>query len=285
MIKKLAWCTDIHLNFLHKEQRMRFYHELAKTHPDAVLITGDIAEGDDVVEKLNEMQEALDRPIYFVLGNHDFWHSSAEAMDEKILSAIDKNLWYLGSGLAQPLDDKTVLVGVDGWADGRLGDYENSTVQLWDSQLIDNLAKGAAYTVSGKYDKKGLLSAMQKEADMDAWWLGQQLSECLSLKPERIIIGTHIPPFKEASKYRGKISDDSFLPFYTCKAIGDVLLQYANDNPEIKFEVYCGHTHGAAVFQAAANLVVEAGAAEYREPALQKIIHIGGCNKPESVTN
>ena len=38
------------------------------------------------------------------------------------------------------LTKDAALVGVDGWADGRLGDYARSTVMLNDYLLIENIA-------------------------------------------------------------------------------------------------------------------------------------------------
>lgn len=266
-IKNLGWCTDIHLNFLERDERLAFYQEIAKAKPDALMITGDIAESEDLIEKLTEMVTELDMPIYYVLGNHDFWHTSKDAicreMEEKLLS---HNLWYLTSCAFHQLNDKTILLGVDGWADGRLGDFAGSHVSLWDSVYIEDLA--------GQGSKNKLLAKMQELADEDADWLGQQLEAAVLRKPEKIIIATHIPPFREASLYRGKISNDDFLPFYTCKATGDVLSKYAKENPDIKFDVYCGHTHDAAIYLDGPNLTVIAGAVKYREPKLQMVIDV-----------
>ncbi|PCH54758.1 MAG: serine/threonine protein phosphatase, partial [Legionellales bacterium] len=52
---KLAWLTDIHLNFLEQDVRQEFYLEIIKTNCDAILITGDIAEAPSLCEILKEM--------------------------------------------------------------------------------------------------------------------------------------------------------------------------------------------------------------------------------------
>lgn len=275
-IKNLAWCTDIHLNFLKLYQRYDFYETILKSKADGVLITGDIAEGTDVIKTLNEMQEYLQLPIYFVLGNHDFWHFSVEELEAELEKLANDNLHYLTQETYTALSPETFLLGVDGWADGRLGNYKDSEVILWDSKLIPALREGIGMQMHGwTHNRERLLANMQKQADLDAYHLEGQLTYALTHNPERIIIATHIPPFREASMYRGAISNDDFLPFYTCKAIGDVLLRTAEANPGTTFEVFCGHTHGAAHFQAAPNLLVEAGAAEYNHPAVQWVIDIG----------
>lgn len=50
---KIAWLTDIHLNFLKVEARKKFYQQVIKTGADRILITGDIAEAKDVCEILH----------------------------------------------------------------------------------------------------------------------------------------------------------------------------------------------------------------------------------------
>ncbi len=67
---KLAWLTDIHLNFLDKSGRKKFYQQIVASQVEAVLISGDIAEAPSVSDILKEMIEQIQMPIYFVLGNH-----------------------------------------------------------------------------------------------------------------------------------------------------------------------------------------------------------------------
>ena len=40
---KLAWVTDIHLNFLESAEREGLYHDIVATNSNAVLVSGDIA--------------------------------------------------------------------------------------------------------------------------------------------------------------------------------------------------------------------------------------------------
>ena len=48
---KLAWATDIHLNFLTTLARRRFL-ESVKEQADALVVTGDIAESNSLGETL-----------------------------------------------------------------------------------------------------------------------------------------------------------------------------------------------------------------------------------------
>ena len=68
---KLTWITDVHLNFLKKDERIDLYHTLIATDSNGVVISGDIAEAISIELILKEMASTIQKPIYFVLGNHD----------------------------------------------------------------------------------------------------------------------------------------------------------------------------------------------------------------------
>jgi predicted MPP superfamily phosphohydrolase len=267
---KLAWLTDIHLNFIDDEQRKKYYQEIISTQCNAVLISGDIAEAPSVVKMLNEMAKTIKMPIYFVLGNHDYYRGQIDDVRE-VMTAITKPnnfLFWLGASGIHQLNDHTVLLGQDGWADGRLGDYQNSRVVLNDSRMIADLLQAKFL---GKYQ---LLDKMQQLADADAVRLKNDLNKAHAQKPKKIIVLTHVPPFKEACMYEGKISADDWLPFFSSKITGDVLMQAAQENPGIEYLVLCGHTHGKAEYQCLDNLLVRVGAAEYYEPGVQGVVEV-----------
>ena len=72
---RLAWLTDIHLNFLDDDDRRSFLEAVAD-QADAFAISGDIGESTKIIGYLKEMEEIVRKPIYFVLGNHDFYRGS-----------------------------------------------------------------------------------------------------------------------------------------------------------------------------------------------------------------
>ncbi len=126
---RLAWATDIHLNFLTSMDRRRFL-ESVKGQADALLITGDIAESNSLGEILRQILAVLDMPIYFVLGNHDFYWGSVVGTRSAVAEMISgsENLVYLSQAGVVELTPSTALVGHDGWADARLGDFDGSEV-------------------------------------------------------------------------------------------------------------------------------------------------------------
>ncbi len=268
---KVTWLTDIHLNFLDREMRMNFYQKILKSSGDKILITGDIAEAPSVADMLREMASIVNKPIYFVLGNHDYYRGQIDEVRKEItdLTQSKKLLYWLPAVGPQYLGDDIVLLGEDGWADGRYGDYVNSRVSLNDSRLINDLLHSK---ILGKYQ---LLEKMQQLADEDANQLQISLNDAIAkYNPRKIIVLTHVPPFKELCLHEGKISSDDFLPFFSSKATGDVLIKTAKKNANIEFLVLCGHTHSQAYLRPWDNLTVKVGKAEYMEPVIEEVITI-----------
>ncbi|MBI2792840.1 MAG: metallophosphoesterase family protein [Gammaproteobacteria bacterium] len=266
---KLIWLTDIHLNFLNKKSRMDFYQKIIATSGDKILISGDIAEAPSVSEILKEMAETIQKPIYFVLGNHDYYHGQVDSLRQEMrdLTKDEALLHWLPASGAQDLGDQTILLGEDCWADGRYGDYVNSRASLNDSRLINDLFQS---NILGKYP---LLEKMQQLADKDAKQLKSSLADAIkNHRPKKVIILIHVPPFKEACLHKGKVSSDDCLPFFASKVTGDVLMQMAQENTDIAFLALCGHTHSKANWQPCDNLTIKAGAAEYTKPKIQEII-------------
>ena len=262
-----AWLTDIHLNLIDDVTRQKFYQEIVNTGCDGVLISGDIAEAPCLVDILNEMVRYIDKPIYFVLGNHDYYRGHIQEVHDAMTALTKEHdkLFWLPASEIQKLENNTFLIGQDGWADGRLGDYQNSRVVLNDSRMIADLFQEK---ILGKYQ---LLEKMQQLADADAIKLQNDLKQAVSQTPKKIIVLTHVPPFKEACLHEGKISGDDWLPYFSSKVIGDLLTAVAQQNPQIEFLVLCGHTHSKANV-CYDNLVIEVGKADYCRPEIQKII-------------
>ena len=267
---KLAWMTDIHLNFVEPDQRQVFYHSILQTDCDGLLITGDIVDANNFSAVIKEMLDHINKPTYFVLGNHDYYGGNVKDVRQNAseLTQSEKHLHWLPHA-THLLNDHTALVGQDGWADGRYGDYENSRLSKKVNCLIDDLSK------SQQQGELGLLRKMQELADHDAAMLAQQVHQVIEAsQPKRILVLTHVPPFKESSVYRDKMSSIYHLPFYASKATGDILLAFAKKYPDVTFDVLCGHTHGNAFYQPQSNLSVTTGHADFYRPAVQKIITI-----------
>ena len=262
----LAWLTDIHVNFLSPEKREVFCDELCDSEADAFLITGDISEAPTLELHLMELADGVRRPLYFVLGNHDFYRGSIPGVRSAIAARCARSEWlrYLPEAGVVSLSETCALVGHDGWADGRFGNYRDSPVMLNDYVLIRELAW---------LQPEDRLSRIQALAEEGARHLRRTLKEALDRHP-RAVVATHVPPFREACWHQNAISDDNYLPHFSSKASGDALREVLEGRPDKEVLVLCGHTHGAGRTQPLPNLEVRTGGAEYGRPAIQEIVLI-----------
>ena len=83
-MRSIAWMTDIHLNFLQRPDILKFCRQVAQRNPDAVLLGGDIGDARTITNHLGIFQDILKCPIYFILGNHDFYHGSVVQVREQM---------------------------------------------------------------------------------------------------------------------------------------------------------------------------------------------------------
>ena len=72
-----------------------------------------------------------------------------------------------------------------------------------------------------------------------------------------------IAPVEDAAVNQGHPIADDYLPFFSCKAVGDVLLEVAQSYPRCQTLVIYGHTHDGGEIQATETLRVGPGPAEY----------------------
>ncbi len=264
---RIAWCTDIHLDHLRAAGRARFAESLLATGADAVLVTGDISTADRLSGHLVELERAVGRPVLFVLGNHDFYGGSIASVREAMreLAAREPHLRHLPVCEPIALGSRTVLVGCDGFGDARLGHGLTTPVVLNDHLLIRELAG---------LSRPELVETLRALGDQEATRLREKLT--LVRDAEHVIVATHVPPFREATWHEGRASDDQWLPFFSCKAVGDVLEAHARAHPRTSLTVLCGHTHGSGVARLADNLVVYTGGADYGSPVVAGVLEADG---------
>jgi 3',5'-cyclic-AMP phosphodiesterase len=265
-MKRIGWVTDIHLNFLKKPAVDSFCHQILSAQPDVLLVGGDIGEAKDVEDYLCILEDSLQMPIYFVLGNHDFYFGSIAEVRKSVgkLAKYSEWLhWLLTAGIIE-LTSQTCLIGHDTWADGRFGNYSKSNVILSDYRLIEEF-KGLS-----SYERFLQLNKLGNEA---ADYFREIVPEALK-RYQNIIVLVHVPPFKESCWHEGRISNDNWLPHFSCKAVGEVLFDMMSKHMDKQMTVLCGHTHGAGEAQILPNLFVKTGGATYGCPQMQDIIFI-----------
>ena len=267
---KLAWATDIHLNHATNAAQHRFY-QAVKDQADALLVTGDIAESPTIGRFLTAMTTLAERHAI------SFWATTIITVAPLPTRDSTSPSWWANSEpcLLEPHRccrvDAAHRPGRPRWLgrrpagrfEGVRGDPERLPA---DRRTV--LLEGFVH--AGQARLRHVLQALGDEA-------ATHLKAVLPVAAEKyphVIVATHVPPFREATWHEGRPSSDDFLPFFACKAVGDVLLEAAQSHPECQILVLCGHTHGGGEVQVLENLRVVTGPAEYGKPEIQRIIDV-----------
>ena len=268
---KLGWLSDIHLNFLDEEARARFFEDLSACKVDGWLVSGDLGEAPSIVRYLIEFNSKLSAPTYFVLGNHDFYHGSLAEVTARVsaLNSANNRLAWLTESAPLQLCDDLILVGDDGWSDGRLGNFADTPVELNDFFLIEELSGLTRKDLVARVNDLGAKSAARLQEKLDF----------AAAQSSNVLVVTHSPPFEGATWHEGEISSPDWLPWFSCEAAGKAILKTADANRDTNFVVLCGHTHSGGQYSPTANVTVHTAHAEYGRPAVQAVVEFesDGC--------
>jgi Icc protein len=261
---RLDWITDPHIDHLPSEKALiGFVQQLHERESDGLLITGDIAESRTIYDYLGIVSGAYQRPVYFVLGNHDYyggWRAQTHARVRAVCERVPEGIlnWMPDVGVKM-LSSDTALVGHGGMYDGQEGEpgLEMSMTDFHmpagNLDMIQALGYGSRHLFE-------LLLELGREC---AEHVRQQVRRAVRQGARRVLVLTHVPPFIESSLFRGRPSSARAAPFYVNRGLGDALLELADELPHVRLEVLAGHTHGACVYRPSGNLVIRVGRARY----------------------
>jgi len=283
---KIAWATDIHLDFItHPSNPIAsaknldvFSKLLNKNNPEYIILTGDISIAPHLLDHLIALESRTLVPIYFVLGNHDFWRGDIETVRRTMtrLSSGSERIRYLSAIPYVMLSNDIALIGHDGWYDGLNGNPHDTPFNMNDWYQI------ADYVSVNKMGSKGpnspnidaILGVARRQAKKATQHIADGIKSMLAQqKPKKIIIATHVPPFTNPIDL-SKNSPPDLYPWYSSKTMGDMLLSAAKAYSNISFEVFCGHIHTKYEGQITPNLILRSGAAEYAAPNTQGVFDI-----------
>ena len=261
---RYAWLTDIHLEFLGSKETVVFVKELAAQKLDGFFVTGDISTALQIEAHLQLLEDVYQSPVYFVLGNHDYYGGSIESVRKLVEEVCSKSKWlhWLSVSGVVRISQDTCLIGHDSWADGRFGDYAGSKVLLNDYLKIQNFVNAREI---------GRLAVLNSLGGQAATHFQDILPGALE-HYNHVIVLTHILPFKESCWHEGEISANDWLPHFPCKAVADVSEKTMEGFPDKQMTVLCGHTHRSGRCRILPNLEVKTGGAKYGSPMIQEVV-------------
>lgn len=244
---KLVWVTDPHFDILHPNAPELFGAE-ASPLGEALVVTGDIAKAPSLRATLRGLEKGFKKPVYFVLGNHDFYRGSFQTVP---LIAQKFRGWL--NNTAFPLTKNTVLVGTGGWYDTRLGNPRR--LEMEDHHLIREFQDRSI---------DDIIEISRQRADTEAAVTKERLIEGAK-QFKHILFATHIPPFPPEKR------DLVWDPWFVNVAMGRVLADVAAEYPETRFTVLCGHRHRPWTYQHSHNLLMFQGEADYYNPQVTRV--------------
>lgn len=250
----LLFGTDWHLNFLTDKATENFIQNIYKENPtaDGLILTGDISSGEALNKHMTMLAENFPKPIFFCLGNHDFYNKSFQYIDEltaRLTKRFD-NLYWLNQG--SHIYKGSSIVGVNGWYDCRQGNSQ-TRIELRDFSAIEDL-------LAGLNNRDLLIELVRKRADKEANRLDALLfEEVCRFDSDVVFIATHVSPYSQSCLNEGEQSNSEWLPWFCSYVIGEVIDKYAENHTDKKFVVLCGHSHSPGTYRRRDNLVVYTG--------------------------
>ena len=253
---KFLRLTDLHLNFLKKEELLKFYNDLNQFDCDGIFITGDTSTGSQLIKHISALAKNVNKTIYFVLGNHDFYHSSFKETEKNICKLTDfhSNLKYLTKKKVIQLTTKTALIGHAGWHDGR-----------WGTPLSMIFAADWYYIQDFRllYSFKDCMALDKKRADKSALIIQKRLTNAL-INFDVVYLLTHFPPWPEKpSSIWKKMTQKAWTPYNTSKIMAETLENIMNKFPEKQLIVLAGHTHHKRNDKITNNITSKVGEASF----------------------
>lgn len=261
---RFGWATDLHLDAASESARQHFIHLANGANIDGLLLAGDMSNGTGFQNHLEVMAHSLEMPIYFVLGNHDFYGStiSGTRLLAQSVTQDFPSLTYLSHVDSVELGPGVALLGHDCWADGREGDFFASQVMLNDYFYIEDLAE---------ISREERLKRMQKIADEGVTLIENRMRKAFE-SYSKVVVLCHVPPYRESCLYENKVAGDAWAPHFICGALGEMLSKVMQQYTDRQALVLCGHSHHRALFAPLPNLSVITGGSELGEPLLQDVL-------------
>jgi len=264
-MRRVAWLTDLHLNYVPQQQASAFFDELKDMPIDTILMGGDISESSRLLFDLSELSARVRKPIRFVLGPSDYYRSSIATVRSQVSQLCTRmpNLTYLSEAPFIEMSPQTALLGHDGWGDGMAGKAAEM-IQLNDELQIAELTT---------YDRHTLFASLRELGQQSADHLRRELTTALE-RYSNICLLMHVPPFREACWFDGKAAEDRIASRFTCLSAGIVIFELMQANPDKQLTVLCGHTHSSGVAHVLPNVQVWTGGAQYGKPQVQRLFWV-----------
>jgi 3',5'-cyclic-AMP phosphodiesterase len=262
--RKYTWYTDVHLLPFN---RFKMLSSILEERPYGVFLTGDISHsGYTLIGDLEFLGKRIGRSLFFTLGNHDYFGSSIEKVNERVRQVCKKyrNLIWIDEAGVVSLNEETALIGKSGWYDARVGN-PNYIKYTFDWFLINDFRR--LPTMKERVEK------FRAIAEDSAKTLSKQLEKALDTY-KTVFLLTHYPPWVEGNRCHSWIGEQFWTPYNTNYALGQALEKVMEKHKKRHLCVLAGHTHSPVSIHIARNIECRVGRGSYYRVTNDEIIYI-----------
>jgi 3',5'-cyclic-AMP phosphodiesterase len=252
---KYLWYTDLHLGKVLPWTFFNFIRHIHREKPKGIFLTGDISTGPLLSFHLNLMARLIKCPIYFVLGNHDYYFTNIEKQHEKLrkLCAKYSNLVWLTESDIISLNEDSALIGAEGWYDAHRGSPKLLKITI-DWILTEDFRKLPSMAER--------IEAFRCLADNSVEQIERKLEKALSQGYKKIYILTHFPPWQEATRNERKIFKSYHLSYDANLRLGKMIERVMRKS-KASVTVLSGHTHLDCWLHVSNNIECKVNEAKY----------------------
>lgn len=262
-MKRFAWITDPHFDCLTDLEVVNFLLSIKEENIDGVFLTGDISIADHLIKHLQWMSKIINKPTYYVIGNHDLWGSYLQAVNQNLTQLSDPNLIYLNYSGDIALNHNTGLIGSNGFYDIAWRQPLTNFVFLWDWFSIKDFRYLPSDTAR--------LNLIQEWAENYTQDIINKLTKAFK-KYSTIYLLTHIPPWPEKNYSLGELANKFWSPYNSCKILAEALTNLMNQHLDKNLIILAGHIHKQRIEQITPNIELQVGEAWHGKVKLQDII-------------
>lgn len=264
--KKIAWITDPHFDQCDIGRLEQLIKDIKQKKCDGVLVTGDIAEKGTTGIYLQFLQRGLDLPVWFVLGNHDWYDISRQRGQEILGNYLSSDLVLLDHIQEIKLSKDTCLVGGENWWDAAFGNTFG---------LIDGFVMGEDYQkIEHIAPQTGDKSPFERVRNLSGECSEKIIAKLVESfkKYDKVYLAVHVPPFREACVVGGIQIPNNWLNHFCDRGLGQKLVRLMDQHPDKKLKILSGHTHGKIKIKILDNLTIKVGKAKVGQPQIADII-------------
>ncbi len=267
---KIGYCSDLHTEFMRpsilltpKDRRMGRVRGLedfaedmgeAYSHCDVIVAAGDIGEGEKAVDFLR--MAFPEKPVVYVMGNHDHWGHELFAAQRKVReAAAGTNVHFLDAG--QTVEFEGVLFcGATLWTDYMLTDSQYAMTRAED--LMNDFRKiRIARPGRGDYCRLHASDLLNLHRQHLAS-IKQVMADALSQDKMLVVVSHHLPSaqslwFDSEREFMQDTKSWGFNPADTCYASHLDHLFHQTDAPTVWIH---GHSHVSVDYRIGSTRIV-----------------------------